>query len=410
MSRTALRRSLVFLFVTVVLDMLAFGMAMPVMPRLIEGFVHGDTARAAELFGLFNTLWAAMQFIFMPIVGALSDRFGRRPVLLASITGLGLDWLLLALAPDLTWLLVGRVLSGITSASVATATAYVADLAPAEERSSALGVIMAAFGIGVTLGPAIGGLLGALHPRLPFWTGAACCLANALYGAIVLPESLPRDRRVGFDWLRANPIGSLHSLARHPGLWGLAALKLLTDLAYASLTATFVLFVERRFGWGARGAGLGYTVLGVQLILVQATLPGRLSRRFGERRVMPLALLVGAAGFAVMALVADPRWVYLSTPLLALCTVIQPTMQGLLTRRAHSSAQGRLQGALGSVGGLVGLIGPALFTQTFSYFIRPGPWLVPGAPFLLAALLLLGALPLALREAHPRGDDGATAQ
>ena len=189
-------------------DLLATtGLTRSHMPRLIEGFVHHDTARAAVLFGLFNTLWALMQFLFMPFIGSLSDRVGRRPVLILSIAGLGLDFLLMALAPSLGWLLAGRVISGITSANVATANAYVADIAPPEKRSSSLGVILAAYGIGAIMGPALGGLLGAVHPRLPFWMAAIFCLANAHYGFIVLPESLPKERRVPFDWMRANPVG-----------------------------------------------------------------------------------------------------------------------------------------------------------------------------------------------------------
>lgn len=398
MNKAALRRSLVFLFITVVSDMVAQGMAIPVLPRLMEDFLHHDTARAAELFGLFNTLWALMQFLFMPLLGTLSDRVGRRPVLIVSIAGLGLDFLLMALAPNLSWLLAGRIIAGITSANVATANAYVADIAPPEKRSSAFGVILGALAIGLIMGPVIGGLLGAIHPRLPFWIAAVFCLANALYGLFVLPESLPASRRVKFDWLRANPVGSLLMLARRPSLYGLASLKFFADLAYAALTATFVLFAEHRFGWGVRGVGVGYGVIGIQVVIVQGTLVGRLNRRFGERIVLPAALILGMGGFAILALVADSRWVFTATPLLALCTVAQPTIQGLLTRRADATEQGRLQGALSSVAGVVGLIGPGLFTQTFAHFIRPGALYIPGAAFLLAIALLALALPLAIRE------------
>jgi DHA1 family tetracycline resistance protein-like MFS transporter len=216
------RAAIAFIFITILLDMLALGMIIPVLPKLIESFMGGDTASAAKIYGIFGTVWAFMQFVSMPVMGALSDRFGRRPVILLSNLGLGLDYILMALAPSLRWLFVGRVISGVTAASVSTAMAYVADVTPTERRAAGFGMMGVAFGAGFVLGPAIGGILGSVDPRLPFWAAAVASLANAAYGFLILPESLPPERRRAFEWRRANPLGSLRLLRSHPQLKGLA--------------------------------------------------------------------------------------------------------------------------------------------------------------------------------------------
>jgi MFS transporter, DHA1 family, tetracycline resistance protein len=208
-TRAPRRAAFVFIFLTVLLDMVALGTIVPVLPRLVVSFMHGDTAGAAEVYGVFGTAWALMQFLFSPVLGALSDRFGRRPVVLISNVGLGLDYIVMALAPSLAWLFVGRVVSGITAASIATGFAYVADVTPPERRAARFGILGVAFGAGFVLGPALGGIAGSIDPRLPFWIAAVLSLANTLYGLFVLPESLPRERRAPFDWRSANPLGSL---------------------------------------------------------------------------------------------------------------------------------------------------------------------------------------------------------
>src|SRR5215472_4501154 len=230
-----------FVFITVLLDMLALGMVIPVLPKLIESFVAGDTARASEFVGLFSSVWALMQFLFSPVQGALSDRFGRRPVILVSNFGLGLDYVVMALAPNLMWLFAGRVISGICAASISTAFAYIADVTPPEQRSARFGMIGAAFGVGFVIGPAVGGMLGALDPRLPFWAAAGFSLLNGLYGLTVLPESLPPDRRMPLSWRHANPVGSLMLLRSHHELLGLAAVNFLAQMAHVALPAVFVL-------------------------------------------------------------------------------------------------------------------------------------------------------------------------
>src|SRR5437899_8568396 len=247
----ARKAAVIFIFITVTLDMLALGLIAPVLPKLVLNFLGGDATSAAKWFGIFGTVFALMQFFFSPVLGVLSDRYGRRPVILLSNLGLGLDYLVMALAPDLAWLFVGRVISGITAASFSTAYAYITDVTPPEKRAASFGMMSAAFGLGFVLGPAIGGLLGGLSPRAPFWASAVLALANVLYGFFVLPESLPRAHRRAFDWRRANPVGALSLLARRKGLIGMVSVYGLYMLAHQALQSTFVLYTAHRYGWNA---------------------------------------------------------------------------------------------------------------------------------------------------------------
>ena len=390
--------AVIFIFITVVLDMLALGMVIPVLPILVENFLGGDTARASEVFGLFATAWAAMQFLFSPIQGALSDRFGRRPVILISNFGLGLDYVFMALAPSLALLFIGRVISGITAASVSTAFAYVADVTPTEKRAASFGLIGAAFGIGFVLGPALGGLLGAIDPRAPFWVAAVLSLANAVYGFFVLPESLPPARRAPFSWRSANPIGSLALLRSHPELFGLAAVNFLGNVAHAVLPTITVLYMAYRYGFDERQVGLTLALVGACSLLVQLGLIRVFVARYGERAALLLGLVFGAAGFALYGVATTPAVFLLGVPVMALWGFAGPAAQGLMTRRVGPSEQGRLQGANASIQGIANLLGPGLFAFMFAYFIGAGrDWHLPGAPFLLAALLLAAAATLAWR-------------
>ena len=379
-----------FILFTVLLDMLSFGIVIPVLPKLVEEFLSGDTARAAEIFGYMGTAWALMQFICSPIQGALSDRFGRRPVVLLSNVGLGLDYILMALAPNLAWLFAGRVIAGIASSSFSTAGAYIADVTPPEQRAAASGKIGMVFGLGFILGPALGGWLGAIDPRLPFWGAAALSLLNACYGFFVLPESLPREKRAAFAWKRANPVGSLVLLRSHHELFGLATVAFLGYLAHAVLPSTAVLYMSYRYGWDTTSVGLMLAGVGVAAMLVQGVLIRPLTARYGERRTLLAGLLCGAVGFAIYG-VAPQGWMFcLGIPIMAFWGLAGPATQALMSRRVSGSEQGQLQGATASINGVTGLIGPTLFTQIFSHFIgaRSG-WQVPGAPFLLASAVLL---------------------
>jgi MFS transporter, DHA1 family, tetracycline resistance protein len=397
------RAAVVFIFFTVMLDILALGVIIPVLPKLVESFLGGDTAQAARVLGLFGTAWALMQFLCSPVQGALSDRFGRRPVVLASNFGLGLDYLVMALAPNLIWLFVGRLISGMTAASFSVAGAYIADVTPPDRRAAGFGIIGAAFGIGFVIGPALGGLLGSIDPRLPFWGAAALSLTNAAYGLFVLPESLPRERRAPLAWRRANPVGSLVLLRSHPQLLGLAGVHFLYQLAHHSLPAVFVLYAGYRYGWGERTVGLTLAGVGVCAMIVQGLLVKPVVARFGERRSLLLGLLCGAAGFAIYGLAGTGPVFWIGVPVMAIWGLTGPALQGLMTRRVEPTEQGRLQGALSSIMGVTGLIGPGLFTQTFAWFIGPARgWQLLGAPYLLAALLLLTGMLVAGRVTRPR--------
>jgi MFS transporter, DHA1 family, tetracycline resistance protein len=387
-----------FIFVTVLLDTLALGVIIPILPKLIESFVNNDTANAARVFGLFGTVWALMQFFFSPIAGALSDRFGRRPVVLLSNFGLALDYVVMALAPSLTWLFVGRVISGITSASISTAFAYITDLTAPEKRAAVFGKIGVAFGAGFILGPALGGLLGGIEPRLPFWVAAGLSFANGLYGLLILPESLPRDRRSPFRWKSANPVGALHLLRADRVLAGLSIANFFAQLAHVVLPSTFVLYATYRYGWGTTTVGATLALVGICSMVVQGAAIGPIVKRFGEQRALLLGLACGAAGFLIFGAAPTGALFWLGIPVMALWGLAGAATQALLTRQVAPDQQGQLQGATSSVQSVSQLVGPFLFTLTFAYFIgASAPLKLPGAPFLLASVLLLLALAIAAR-------------
>jgi DHA1 family tetracycline resistance protein-like MFS transporter len=385
-----------FIFVTILLDMLALGLIMPILPKLVESFVDNDTAQAARIFGVFGTAWALMQFVFSPILGSLSDRFGRRPVVLLSNFGLGLDYVLMALAPSLIWLFVGRDISGITSASISTAFAYIADITPAERRAAVFGKVGAAFGAGFIIGPAVGGLLGNVDPRLPFWVAAGLSFANTMYGLLILPESLPRDRRAPFRWRSANPVGALHLLRSDRILTGLSVSNFFAQLAHAVLPSIFVLYATYRYGWDSKTVGITLAMVGLCTMVVQGAGIGPIVRVFGERRSLLLGLLCGAAGFFIFAIAPTGPLSWLGIPVMSLWGVSGAAIQALMTKRVGPDQQGQLQGANSSVQSISQLLGPFLFTLTFAYFIGARtPLHLPGAPFYLASALVLLALVVA---------------
>jgi len=387
-----------FIFITILLDTLALGLVIPVLPKLVESFVDNDTARAAQIFGLFGTAWAAMQFFFSPVLGGLSDRFGRRPVVLLSNFGLALDYVLMALAPSLSWLFVGRVISGITSASISTSFAYIADITPPERRAAVFGKVGAAFGAGFILGPALGGLLGGMDPRLPFWVAAGLSFANALYGLLILPESLPRDRRAPLRWKSANPLGALDLLRSDSILAGLSVANFFAQVAHVVLPSTFVLYATYRYGWDAATVGLTLAMVGICAMAVQGAGVGPIVRRLGERRALLLGLGCGALGFLIFGAAPSGPLFWLGIPVMALWGVAGAAVQALMTRLVAPDQQGQLQGAITSVQSVSQLVGPFLFTLTFAYFIGPqAPLKLPGAPFLLASALLVLALMIGAR-------------
>ena len=392
------RAAIAFIFVTVVLDVLALGIIIPVLPSLVENFLGGNTARAAEMFGLFGTVWALMQFLFSPILGALSDQYGRRRVILISCFGLGIDYIFMAVAPTLWLLFVGRVISGITGASFTAAGAYIADVTPPEKRAAGFGMIGAAWGLGFVLGPALGGILGGIDMRLPFWVAAGLTLLNAMYGLFVLPESLDAQHRERFSWRRANPVGSLKLLRSHPELFRLATINGFFYLAHQVLPSVFVLYASFRYGWNEKTVGLTLAIVGVCGMAVQGGIVKRVVADFGERRAVLAGLLFGIGGFTIYALAPIGIVFWMGIPVFSMMGLYGPSSQGLMTRHVGASEQGQLQGANNSIMGITGVIGPGLFTLTFAHFIRmQSGWSLPGAPFLLAVLMLIAAFILALR-------------
>ena len=387
------KATLAFVFVLVAMDVLAMGIVIPVLPKLVERFSAGDTARASEVFGWMNTAWGVAQFLFMPVLGMLSDRFGRRPVILISCFGLGLDYFVMALAPNIEWLFIGRVISGITAANLTTAFAYIADVTPPEKRAGAFGMMGAAFGVGFVAGPALGGVLGGVDPRLPFWVAGGLALLNAAYGLFVLPESLAKEKRASFAWKRANPVGSLRLLRSHPELFGLSMVLFLMNLAHFSLPAIAVLYMGYRYGWGEVAVGLVLAGVGVCAMIVQGGLVSRVVPKIGERRALALGLLFGALGFFIYGLAPTGLLFLAAIPVMSLWGFAMPSAQAIMTRHVSVSEQGQLQGATASLMSLAGIFAPALFAQTFAATLRT----LPGTAFMMAGGMLLVALAIGWR-------------
>lgn len=388
-----------FIFAAAVINAVSFGIMIPVLPNLIKEFTGGDTAAASEWNVVFGAVWGVMQLFCGPILGMMSDRYGRRPIMLLSLGGLAIDFLFMALAPSLAWLFVGRVINGLTAASFSTANAYVADVTPPDQRAKAFGWMGSAFSFGFLVGPALGGFLGDIDLRLPFFVAAGLTAINWLYGFFVLPESLPQERRVkSFDWKRANPVGSLTFLRSHTDLLGLASVGFLFQLAHTVLPSIFVLYTGYRYGWTPGFMGLTMMATGLAGVIVQMLLIGPVVAKIGERGALLLGAAAGATGFAIYGF-APNGWVYIAgVPVFALLNFLQPGLQGLMTRRVEANHQGQLQGANQSLQGIASVIGPIVFGTTFAWSIRhEGVFHQPGAAIYLASTLLVAAFLLSLR-------------
>lgn len=396
------RAAFSFILVTVALDMIAFGIIAPVLPDLVRQFEGGDFARASDMIGYFGLAWAAMQFLFSPLLGAWSDRFGRRPVILLSCLGVAVDYIFMAVAPSLWWLFVGRIISGITTSNISTAFAYITDITPPSDRAKKFGYISAAFGLGFVIGPAVGGYLGNNNLRLPFWAAAGLSLANFLYGLIVLPESLPSERRSKSAWHMANPLGSLALLRSNPELTGLAVVTTLYYLAHQSLPSMWALYTEYRYSWSRADVGLSLAVVGVSAAIVSSALVGPFVKRYGERRGLLSGLFFGVAGFFCFGFATRGWFAMASIPLIALWGIAGPAMQSLMSQCVDASSQGKLQGAINSLRALTGMAGPILFTQIFAFAIsRTSALHLPGAPYCAAGLLLVCSLLVAIYVTRP---------
>jgi DHA1 family tetracycline resistance protein-like MFS transporter len=403
-----------FIYATAVMNALSFGLMIPVLPGLIRSFFGGanlaSTAEAADWQFVFTLTWGFMQFVSGPVLGMISDRFGRRPVMLISILGLSLDFLVMAFAPTLAWLLLGRVLNGATAASFSTANAYVADIATPQNRARNFGWMSSAFSVGFLLGPTAGGLLATLPVhighfaldgiRTPFLVAAGICAVNWVYGLLVLPESLTPERRIArFQWSRANPVASLSLLRAHKDLLPLATINFLNQLSQQVLPGIFVLYTQLRYHWSLGFLGVTFFITGALGIAVQSLVVGPVVRRIGERGAVMVGAAAGMTGFVIYAFAPTSGWYFVGMPIFALIGLMQPGLQGLMTQHVSASEQGRLQGAAQSTGGIAAIIGP-IFPLTFALALRRTPDL-PGLPILIAAALLGVALAMAVRAARP---------
>ena len=392
-----------FIFASALMNSVSFGLMIPILPNLIRQFTGGDTAHASEWNTYFATVWGVMQFVVGPVLGVLSDRFGRRTILLISNFGLAVDFLFMAFAPTLGWLFVGRVLNGMTAASFSTGGAYVADITPPEDRARNFGLLTSAFSFGFLLGPTLGGFLGDINIRLPFLVAAGMTTLNWFYGLLILPESLPPERRLArYDWSRANPLGALRLLRSHPGLLSLAGVAFLFQLAQIVLPQVFVLYTTWRYHWSLSTLGLTFPLTGIMGIVVQMFLVGPAVKRFGERRLVLIGCAAGALGFAWYGS-ATVGWMYLlGAPIFAFSGFLMPGVQGLMSQRVPPNQQGQMQGANQSLQGIAGILGPPLYGLTFAFAVRHDASLhLGGLPIYLAGSLFVLAFGLAWNFAHP---------
>ncbi len=395
-----MRLPLIFILITVMLDAMGIGLIVPVMPDLIQEVGGGTLAEAALWGGVLSTSFAVMQFLFGPIVGNLSDRFGRRRVLLVSLVVMSLDYIVMAVAGSIWLLLAGRLVGGITAATGSTANAYVADISAPGEKAANFGLIGAAFGAGFVLGPLIGGLLGELGTRAPFYAAAGLSALNAVFGWLVLTETVTDRNRRAFEWRRANPFGAFRHLARLPGLAPLLVVFFLYQLAFYVYPAVWSYFTTERFGWGPQMIGVSLGLFGVMLAIVQGGLIRMILRRWGERLTVIYGHLFDLAAFGAIAFVTSGTLMLILTPLAALGAVITPALQGIMSRMADDDAQGELQGVLTSVNALATILAPLLMTGVFAAFTGPdAPVYLPGAPFLVSFVLIAVGLTVFLRRA-----------
>jgi DHA1 family tetracycline resistance protein-like MFS transporter len=389
-----------FIFITLLIDITGFGIVIPVFPKLIEHLLHtNDLSAAARYGGWLTFAYSVMQFLFAPVLGNLSDKYGRRPVLLGSLLGFGIDYIFLAFAPSIWWLFVGRIIAGITGASFTTASAYIADVSTPEKRAQNFGIIGAAFGLGFIIGPVLGGILGAVDVKLPFLAAAALALLNAAYGYFILPESLAKENRRPFEWRRANPIGSLTQLKKYPAISGLIASLILIYIAAHAVQSTWTYFTMERFKWSESLVGYSLGFVGllsglVQGLLIRITIP-----KLGQKKSIAIGLLLYSVGLFLFS-IANQSWMMFAI-LIPYCLggIAGPAIQGLISNQIPPNEQGELQGGLTSLMSVTSIIGPPLMTTLFAWFTgKNAPVQFPGAPFLMGAILMLVSTVLAVRS------------
>jgi MFS transporter, DHA1 family, tetracycline resistance protein len=391
--------AIVFIFITIVIDVLGIGIIIPVLPKILLELTGKGLSEASQLSGYLMASYAVMQFVFSPIIGGLSDKFGRRPVILASLFGFFLDYMILVYAPTMAWLFVGRILAGITGASFTTATAYIADISNDENRAKNFGMVGAAFGLGFIIGPPIGGILGSIGTRVPFMFAAGLALINALYGYFILPESLSKEHRREFDWKRANPVGSLKNLGRYPALLGLVGALFCLQIAGQTHPSTWSYFTMKVFNWNSDQVGWSLAFVGLIVAIVQGGLNRILNPKLGDRNSVIIGLLFYGVGFILFSLATKGWMMYIFMIPFGLGGIAGPSLQSLITKQVAPNEQGELQGGITSLQSLTTIVGPLVASNLFSYYSDgKDHFQFPGAAFFMAGVLTFLALVIALRS------------
>ncbi len=394
---SARRPAVLFIFITLVLDILGIGLIVPVLPKLIQHYQGGDVATGSFTYGMLAALYALMQFLFAPLIGSVSDRYGRRPVILISLLGSAIDYFLIAFAPNLMWFAVGRIVAGITAANYAAASAYIADVSPPEKRAANFGLIGAAFGIGFIIGPIVGGGLAAWGVKVPFFVAGGLTLINWAYGWFVLPESLAIENRRAFSWSRSNPVGALFALRRFPALMGLVTCYFIAVLAHQVYPSIWVLYTTYRYGWTELQTGLSLAAVGVMAGMVQGGLTKRVVAWLGEKKTVRYCLTLSIFLYAAYGLATQPWMIYICIVIGSLSGLVTPAVQSLMSQGVPADEQGALQGSLSSLSSVAGVAGPLLCTQLFGFFIgEKAPAILPGAPFFLSSAMMMIALFIAV--------------
>lgn len=382
--------ALSFIFITLLIDIIGLGIIIPVLPKLIQELTTCTISEAAKYGGWLMFAYAIMQFLFSPVLGGLSDKYGRRPVLLISLFGFGLDYLFLAFAPSITWLFIGRILAGVAGASITTATAYIADISTPEKRAQNFGIVGMAFGIGFIIGPVLGGLLGQFGTRVPFFTAAGITLLNWLYGFFILPESLSKDHRRSFDWKRANPLGSLRNLQRYPVVMGLVTSLVLIYIAAHAVQSTWTYFSIERFQWSEAMIGYSLGMAGLCVAIVQGGLIRIINPKLGPNRSVYVGMMLYTLGLALFAFSTKGWMMFVFLIPYCLGGIAGPSLQGIISNQVPPNEQGELQGALTGLISLTSIVGPVLMTNLFSFFTgKNAPFYFPGAPFMMGAILIM---------------------
>lgn len=390
-----------FIFVTLLIDVTGFGIIIPVVPKLVTNLIHGNLSQASEYGGWLMFAFAVMQFLFSPVLGNLSDRYGRRPVLLFSLLGFGIDYVLTAFAPNIYWLFIGRVIAGITGASFTTAMAYIADISTPEKKAQNFGIVGAAFGLGFIIGPVIGGLLGSFGPRVPFLAAAGLTFLNCLYGYFVLPESLDKEHRRKFEWKRANPVGSLLQIKKYPAIAGLILSFIFIYIAAHAVQSTWSYYSMEKFNWHEKEVGISLGVVGVMIALVQGVLIRKTIPLLGNEKSVYIGLLLYSVGLLLFAMATQGWMMYAFTVVYCLGGIAGPALQGIISNQVPMNEQGELQGGLTSLMSVTTIVGPPLMTSMFAYFTgNKAPIHLPGAPFYAGAVFMFISAILAYRSLH----------